>query len=192
MDRAALRYWTSVAIAAVLLAGLVGHAVSTAGQAQQRWGRTRPVLQTTGPVRAGAALDGATRIVRWPIALVPTHALAELPPGARAAAPLDRGTALTESLVDQRRAGSAPTRRTVAVALDQAPLPVTDGDRVDVWSSADPSTVADGHAVTRRVASGALVEHAGRHVVVLSVVPADVAKVADAAATGTITLVGTG
>lgn len=185
-DPAAIRHWLLVAALAWVLASLVGRAVSRAEDTQQRWGRTVPVWVVERPLRAGDRLQGTARRHRWPAALVPRSAVDQLPPEGRAAGPVDAGAVVTEGLVE-RDAGS---RRTIAVPRPDASLPVAEGDRVDVWATADPATTADGTGLTRRVASGARVAAASSASVVLEVDPAQVDDVAAAGATATITLVG--
>lgn len=185
-DPAALRHWLLVAALAWLLAALVSHTLDRAEQARERWGRTAWVWVADRPLRAGDGLDGALRRERWPSALAPDAAVADPPAGGRTAADVDAGSVVTESMVERRRS----VRRTVAVPLPDSHLPVEEGDRVDVWATADPSTTAEGTAPTRRVASGARVIGSARGSVVLEVAPGQVATVAEAAASATIALVG--
>lgn len=185
-DPAAVRHWLIVVVLAAVLAALVGHAQDRADTARARWGRTRVVWVADRPVRAGDQLDGSVRATRWPTALAPRSAVGQVPVDARAAGPIDAGAAITSALVEPQDTD----RRTVAVPVGDARLPVQEGDRVDVWATADPSTVPDGDDPTRRVASGARVAATSDRSVVLEVAPAQVAAVAAAAATATITLVG--
>ena len=116
---------------------------------------------------AGIMLGGAGHAYGWPVAKGGSQAI-------------------TDAMVERR--GSE--RRTVALPVPTARLPVTEGDRVDVWATADPASVADGAPLTRRVAVGARVAAAAEGSVIVEVAPRDVAALADAAATATITLVG--
>ena len=59
-----------------------------------------------------------------------------------------------------------------------------------MWATADPTTLADGQATTRRVATGARVAAVTDRTVVLEVRPAQVEALAAASATATITLSG--
>ena len=186
---AALRYWLFVATLAVVVAAVVGHAVDRAASAERRWGGTRVVFVTTRTVRRGERLDRASRAEHWPTALVSARAVARLPAGAVAAAAVDPGVPLTAALVTGAR--RAVGTRTVAVSLGDARLPVRAGDLVDVWATADPTEVPDGEPATRQVASDATVVATTGTTVVLAVPPRAVADVADAAATDTVTLVGT-
>lgn len=186
---AALRYWLLVLAGALVLSSVVGHAVSRATQAEAAWGRTRTVWVTVAPLAAGDPASGSVRARRWPTALVPPRALTTRPgSGARAAAAIDAGTALTASLIQD--VGGSADRRTVAVPLPDAHLSVERGDRVDVWATADPATVADGEVATHRVAVDAQVLEQGDRSAVLAVSPKDVTALTDAAATATISLVG--
>lgn len=185
-DPAAIRHWLAVAIAAALLVSLVDRAVGDAERTRHRWGRTTAVWVATEPIRAGDDLAGAVRSARWPAALVPDAALEADPGDARAAGPLDRGSIVTSALV----APDDDRGRTVAVPLPEAHLPVEAGDRVDVWATADPATVADGADGTERVARDARVVQAGRSSVVLEVDEEEVDDLAAAGSTATLTLVG--
>lgn len=187
-DPAAARHWLLVIVLAWLLASLVGQALERADQARARWGRTSAVWVADQPVRAGAPLAGALRHRRWPAALVPPAAIGEVPAGARAAGPIDAGTAVTGAMVE----ATVAERRTVAIPVDGARLPVHEGDRVDVWATADPAVAAEGTPATHRVASGARVVSSSDAAVVLAVAPGQVAEVAEAAATASVTLVGGG
>ena len=187
-DPAAVRYWLLVGAVALVLATVVGRSLDRAESTRRGWGRTRLVLIAARPIRTDEPLAGAVRRERWPTGLVPPAALTALRPDARAVGPLDPGTPITSaSLADQHRAD----HRTVAVALPDAHLPVEPGDVVDVWATTDPSLVADGEQATRRVAVRVRVEAVRDASVVLVVAPAQVAALADAASTATISLVGT-
>ncbi len=181
-----MRHWLIVGVAAWVLASLVSGALHRADEARERWGRTTRVWVAARPVRPGERLDGAVRSHRWPAALVPAAAVDEVVPGARGASTIDAGTAITEAMVE-RHGGE---RRTVALPVSDAQLPVEAGDQVDLWATADPATVPDGAAATRRVATGARVVGSADGSVVVEVAPDQVAAVADAAATATITVVG--
>ena len=185
-DPAAVRHWLVVAALAWLLASLVSGALHRAERTREQWGRTTEVWVAERSLRAGEQLVGAVRIRRWPAALAPRAAVERVAPTARAAGPIDAGAAITGAMVER----SGTERRSVALPLPDARLPVEDGDRVDVWATADPATVADGAAATRRVAVGARVASSTAGSVIVEVPPNQVAAVADAAATATITLVG--
>lgn len=189
-DPAAARSWLAVAALALAAAALVGHAVADAQHAQQRWGRRRTVLVTTRAVRAGTPLAGAVERRAWPDGLVPPRAVRSVPPGAWAATDLDPGVALSAAAVRSPGQGRG-RRRTVALRAGDAPLPVREGDRVDVWATVDAS-LARGKPTTRRIATGAVVAAAGDRTVVVAVEPDEVAEVARAASLATVTLVGSG
>ena len=185
-DPAAVRHWLLVAVLAWGLATVVGRAQDQADTARSQWGRTTSVWVAQRPLRAGDPFAGAVRAERWPRAQAPAAALAAVPAGARASGPVDAGAALTTGLIEP----AGPGRRTIAVPLAEAHLPVRAGDRVDVWATADPAAVADGEPATRRVAADARIATASARSVVLEVDPAQVAAVAEAGSTATITLVG--
>ena len=187
-DPAALRRWLLVAALAAGTGLLVSRAVASAESARHRWGDTRTIQVAARARAAGEPLAGAARPERWPVGLVPEAALAEVPPGARAAGPIDAGAPLTAALVAE---ADDAGRRRVAVPVGTAPLPLDAGDRVDVWATTDPS-VGDGGLETRRLAAGAVVAWADHVSVVVAVAPDEVADLAEAAALATITLVAVG
>jgi len=185
-EPAAVRHWLVVAGLAWVLASLVSGALHRAESARRQWGQTTSVWVADRPLRPGERLMGSVRVRPWPAALAPSAAIEDVAPATRAAGPIDSGAAITDAMVERR--GSE--RRTVALPVPTARLPVTEGDRVDVWATADPASVADGAPLTRRVAVGARVAAAAEGSVIVEVAPRDVAALADAAATATITLVG--
>ena len=196
LDPALLRSWLLVAAGVILVAAAVGHLVAEARATTRRWGTTRAILVISRPVGAGADLATATEPARWPVALVPTDAVIQLPAGARAAGPLAVGTPVTKVAVASRSSaggalGPGSGRSTIAVALTPAHLTLTRGDTVEIWATYDPS-LAGGRSATRRVAGDAVVVSSRDRAAVLAVRRADVGEVARATATATITLVGTG
>lgn len=191
LGRAALRYWAATILVAAALASLVGRAAQRAERAEAAWGRTRTVLVADGSIDRGAPLAGRVRARRWPIGVAPPGALRSLPRGAVAAEDVDRGSAITPAMVRRRTDPSADGRRTMAVTVPPASLPVEVGDEVDVWVSVDASLAGEVAPTTRRTATAARVVAFGDRWVVLSVRPADVRALAAAAGTATVTLVGT-
>ena len=191
-DPAAVRYWLLVTAAALVLATGVGHVVGRAESTREGWGQTEVVQVLTRSVRAGDPLDDAFTESRWPRSLVPDAAIDELADGATANGDLDAGTPLTASQVQDPSTDAATDERTIAIPLGDAVVPLRPGDRVDVWATVDPSLVADGGVATRRVAIGARVTDMGDEAAVLRVESGQVAEVAEAVATATITLVGRG
>jgi Flp pilus assembly protein CpaB len=187
-DPAALRRWLVVLALAAATGLAVSRTLSAAEAARQRWGRTRTVVVATRPLATGDALAGATRTVAWPEGLLPDAAVREVPPGARAAGPIDGGAPLTRGLL---ATGDDDGRRRVALPVGSAPLPVRPGDRVDVWATTDPS-LGGGTLATRRLAVGAEVTSAGDAAVVVAVAPDEVPDLAEAAALATVTLVAVG
>lgn len=189
-DPAALRRWLLVLALAAAAAGLVGSVVSRAEAARHRWGETRQVLVTARAVEPGDSLSSAVTVAEWPVALVPSKALTDLPTGARAATAVGQGVAVTPEAVDDPRGPGGDGRR-IALPVGPAPIPVEPGDRVEVWATTDPS-LAGGSLATRRVATDATVTSADDTAVVVSVSPEDVPDVAEAAALATVTLVAMG
>ena len=197
-DPTALRSWLLVLAAALLVAVVVGHAVSRADRAEQRWGRTRTVWVSTAPLGRGAPLADAVQARRYPVGLVPPGALTAVPTGAHTAHPVGAEVPLVASDVlgtgGGAGAGPGPDRRRLAVPTEAGHLPVGVGDEVDLWATVDPSMAAPGAASTHRVAVAAVVAAvsdgaAGRTVVVVAVRPAEVAAVVEATTLATLTLV---
>ena len=79
----------------------------------------------------------------------------------------------------------------MAVATGTARLPLSPGERVDIWATVDPS-LAGAELTTKRIAVAALVTSAGPTTVVVAVQPAEVSDVAAAVALATVTLVASG
>lgn len=189
MDPAAVRYWLLVGALAVVLASVVGHALSSAEAERARWGRTRTVWVATAAIGLGDPLGPSVRSEPWPAGLVPPGAVHAAPTGRRAARPIAPGEPITSSALVAT--GDATRRRSVSLPLGDGHLPVEAGDRVQVWATADPTTVADGQLPTRLLAPSAVVDRTGDGWAVVLVQPDEVRALADAAATATITLVGT-
>ncbi len=194
-DPAVFRRWLLVVALAFLTSGLTGHLLDGASDARHRWGQTRPVLVVSQPVATGALLAGSVRTERWPLALLPDGPLGSLPAAARAAGPMAAGSPVTRAALRRSGAtGSDPTaagRQRVAVPAGTVRLPLTRGDRVDVWATVDP-TLSSGRLTTHRVAEAAVVTSASARSVVVAVHTGEVPQLAEAAALATITLVATG
>jgi len=191
-DPAAVRHWLVVVVLAWLLAALVTSSLDRATEARDRWGRTRLVWVAARPLQAGDPLRGALHARRWPAGLVPTAVVRRPTTGQRAATPIDAGTVLSDAMVARTRTD----RRSVAVPLPDAHLPVEPDDRVDVWATGSPGDIAEDGATddpaTRRVAVDARVVRPSDGGVVLEVAPSEVPAVTEAAATATVALVGVG
>jgi hypothetical protein len=192
-DRRAVRSWVLAAAGTALLVAGGVRSVSAGEAAQHRWGRRVPVLVADRAVKRGQPLAGRVRVASWPAALVPTgalHGTGRLRPGATAAGPLARGTPVTTVGVAPRpRTRTATDRRRIAIPRGNGALPVRRGDEVDVWATTDPS-LANGALTTRPVAHAAIVAAVSDRTVVVAVRSSDVAAVATAVATATVTLVG--
>lgn len=187
-DPVGARSWLLVVASAILVAAVVGHVVSRAEAARQRWGETRSVLVTTRAIRAGAPLQAATEVRQWPLALVPDDAMTTGPTeAARAGAALTAGSAVTRaSLRSTRSDGTARPR--LAIPLADAHPPLSPGDEVDVWATTDPS-LADGRLSTERVARGAIVTDVDDESATVAVARDEVAPLAAAITTTALTLV---
>lgn len=191
LDPAALRYWLVVAALGIVLAAVVASTLGRAAAARARWGDTTTVWVTTVAVGVGDELAGSVERTTWPEALAPPGAVADLDADARSALAVGPGQVVTESALDPSsgpavRAG----RRTVAVPRGEAPLPVAEGERVDLWGVVAAGPVADGADPTTRLAVAAVVTAVGERSVTVAVEPDEVGPVAAAAAVSAVALVG--
>ena len=184
-DPQAFRRWVLVGLLAAFTATFTGRVMAEAEASRHRWGDTRTVLVVDQAVERGQPIAGRYTVARWPVALVPEHAVSHVDPRAIATGPLSVGSPLTDASV--ARPGVIGRRR-VAVPVGQAPIPLEPGDVVDVWATTDPSLAGE-HLTTRRLATSATVTSADHDSVVLAVRDDEVADVAEAAALSTITLV---
>lgn len=186
------RRWLVVLALAGCTALVVGRSITSAETARSRWGRTVPVLVTVSPIRAGLPFGSQVELRRWPAAIAPPGALSEITPGASPLVDLEAGVPLTPSVVSRTGAAAGDHDRIqVAVPLGSNSMSYLEGDRVDLWSTADPvlsSTAGPTERLTERIASGALVaaDSNARHLVVS--VSADEAElVVEALALATVT-----
>lgn len=106
-----------------------------ADRAQAAWGSTSPVLVAVGPIAPGDPLAGRVTPHRYPSALAPPGALAELPPDAVARQALDTGDPLRAADV----AGTGPLALVpdgwvVAPVVESPRSGAEVGDRVQVVS----------------------------------------------------------
>lgn len=189
-DPVAYRRWLVAGALALAVAMATSHLLSTAAAARHRWGDTRTVLVTRHPVKAGDGLTGATEKMQWPIALIPEGTLTRLPTDARSVGALAGGMPITEAAL-VRAGGGGRDRKRIAVATNNARLPLRPGDRVDVWATVDPS-LAGTDLTTRRIAVAALVTSATPRTVVVAVRAREVPGVAEAVALATVTLAASG
>lgn len=187
-----VRRWLLVAVLAGVTALAVGRSIAAGEAARARWGTTRDVLVVVSPVAAHAALDGKLASRPWPEALIPDGALTDVPPGARTVSALGVGMPVTEAVV--LGPGSRPDdaeRVRLAVPMGPAGMAVDEGQRVDLWSTVDPSltgALGGGGVRTERVAEGAIVLDGsdGRRMVV-AVEATEVEAVVEAVAVSTVT-----
>ncbi|MGI8661597.1 MAG: SAF domain-containing protein [Acidimicrobiales bacterium] len=188
----AARWAVALALAAAT-AVIVTNAESSADAARRSWGSTRPVVVAAHDLGAGAVVaDGDFVLRAWPVAVVPAGALREAPIGRALRAEVVAG----EALVDARVAGFgvagtaaivADGWRALAIATGQAALAVVPGDVVDLYATVDPAAGASGPP-TVQVATSARVVAVDERSVTVAVPEERVARVAFAAATGTVTL----
>jgi len=187
--RSAAAYWAVVALLALATAGLVSRLANRATAAERRWGATRPVLIAKRALPPGQPVPAAgVAVEERPRALVPVGALARLPAGAVAIAPVERGEVLTAARLGEPGAGLAPGRAAMAVPVGDAPLRVRPGQRVDVFATFDASLAAPGADATDRVATGATVVRADAAAITVAVRTSEAAALARALAQGTTTL----
>lgn len=152
--RAVLRWMTAVAVAAATALTTSG-LLSDASRARAEWKPTVDVMVTTHQISAGNDLADVTALERWPAALAPRGALAEIPARARARIDLAQGTPLTAELVTT----DSGTRGRVVLALpaDVVSPPLDAGDRVDLWdTSGVPARLVASDALVARHRGGAV------------------------------------
>lgn len=144
-------WWTVVLTSALATGWIVADAIAGAEAAREQWGSTTSVLVASRAVTVGEAIEpGDVSTERWPRALVPASALAELPPGAIATAPIVAGELLVaERLAPQGLTGVAALlpAGTRAVAIPTEPgtaPPLSVGDRVDVLVALPLEMAGDG------------------------------------------------
>lgn len=190
-DPAMARYAIGVVLLASLLATLVGRSIAAAEHARSAWGRRIDVVVAARPLSAGDRIDAdATRIEAWPAAVVPDGVLqGRVPTDAVAAGALAEGVPIaTDALRPPGAADGA--RRTVALPLAAAALPVEVGELVDVWTVVDAALVPDARARAERVAQGAEVIERRDASVVVAVARDEVEAIAAAATSSRLVLVG--
>lgn len=187
-DPSVVRRWALVAVLAIAAGALTARVVGAAEAARADWGETRTVLVTERSVATGEPVEAVTQ--RWPVALAPPDALTQVPDSARAAGPLGPGMPLTATAIDGAD-GTRPDGVRLALPAGTHPLPLEPGDRLEVWTTVDPSLTGSA-ATTRRVAADVVVADVDATTVVVSADRADVAALAEAVTLATITLVATG
>jgi SAF domain len=171
-------YWLAV----LLLAGIAGLVVADAASgveaARRSWGVTRPVVVAVADVAPGEQLDDLTEVHPRPAPMVPAEAMSELPADATARQLIAAGEIVMShdvAATDGPQALIPDGWRAVAVA-EPVPSGAAVGDEVAVASGG--IVVADEGVVVGALAEGVLVA-----------VPAEVAaQVAQASATGELTL----
>jgi Flp pilus assembly protein CpaB len=195
-------WWLAAASVAALAAVRVGGLDDAADARRRAWGESTTVAVAARDLPAGTVVVGDDITVEeWPAALVPDGALAEPPTGSTITASVVAGEAVVGARVAPGGLSGVAAlipagHRAVAVpgsagglGTDTPPLRV--GDRVDVLATFDVLDPTDGSASTEptgTVADGALVVDVSDEAVTVAVPAADAARVAFAAARGTITL----
>ncbi|MGH9185087.1 MAG: Flp pilus assembly protein CpaB [Acidimicrobiales bacterium] len=190
-ERPAL-WWSVAGLLALTTAGLVLAAYAQADAARRQWGDTRAVVVATVPLSAGQVIEaGAVERQELPVGLVPDDALIEVPVGRTATAPIVAG----EVLVAARVAPSGvhgpaalvpPGWRAVAVPVGLGSPALVVGDRVDVLATF--LTEASESPPTFPVAEEALVVDTGDDAITVAVPAEEVARLAFALTSGTVTL----
>ena len=118
-------FWCAVVLVACLSAWAVRAAVGAADRERRRWGASRTVWITDGPVARGEAIATVTR--RVPVAVVPDDAVVDEPAGL-AAHPLASGEIVVTS--DLAHAPLPPSDA-VVIAIERRLTPlVLEGDGV--------------------------------------------------------------
>ena len=137
-------YWLVAGSCALLVAARV-HGLETAAEhSAARWGATRTVWVSSGDVGAGGALNPIER--HFPAAMVPTAAVATVPPHAHAARAVAAGQVLLAADLQGFR---TPPVDWVALAMPAEHAPrLSAGDSVVVLRGG--AAVCDGMAVEAR------------------------------------------
>jgi Flp pilus assembly protein CpaB len=144
-------WWVVTLVCAVTLGWMVSTVLSRADAARRSWGATQTVVVARHHIAAGEELGpGDIDLAARPAALVPEHALRELPDGQRTSGPVEEGEILVTSRLAAQGAGALaatmpPGTRAVAIPLEPglAP-PLTVGDRVDVLVALPAEAAGDG------------------------------------------------
>lgn len=167
-------YWSAVALVAVVTASAVWTYVARAERGAARYGRPTSVIVARRDLVPGAQItDDDVERRQLPASAVPADALDELAVGAVVTAGINEGETVTRRRLSAKQTSPLAARlgtglRGVAIDRGQHPLPLRNGDRVDVVA-AD----VDG-ARTVTFAAAAEVVDVDRQVVVVAV-PANVA-----------------
>ena len=188
--RSPAAWWSCAAVVAVLAVTRVG-----------AWGESRTVVVASGDLPPGHVVTLAdVTVERWPVAVVPAGALADVPVGRTVTTPIVAGEAVVARRVapdglDGVAALLPEGHRAVAVpaAIDgfgAGVPPLAVGDRVDVLATFDVYVDEGGSGAepTGVVAAEALVVDVGDGAVTVAVPERDAPQVAFAAARGTVTL----
>lgn len=134
-------YWVLAGGCAVVVAIQVHDVVAEARSARRAWGTTGAAWVVTAPAAAGQPIAAERRAL--PTAMLPEHAVDELPRGAVAAHTLAPGAVLTAT--DLRHPGDMPSGwLVVGVPPDRAPVLGT-GDPVTLIGAS--GTRCDGVAI---------------------------------------------
>jgi Flp pilus assembly protein CpaB len=180
-------WWGAALLLAVTTSAVSHHLLADASAQRQAWGRRQAVVVTTVSIDAGTRLGTEnTTQVGLPSVALPDRFLTEVPPGATAAARLERG----EIVHPARLLGGGLTDDRVAIAVPIGELDglLSAGDVVDVWASVDAYLAEPGSAGSRRIARAASVIERLDDVALLAVDPREVASVAASLPTAAITV----
>lgn len=138
LPKRAIPWWLGALALAAVTGLVVDGALRRAADAEAAYGATRAVVVARHRLAAGDPIgSGEVELRRWPRSLVPDGALARVPDGRVAVAPIGAGEAVLSARVS-RRAGRAPAvlldrdERALVVPLAVPGLPLSVGDRVDV------------------------------------------------------------
>lgn len=170
-----------VVLVALLTARVAAAGLSESSPLSRQWRDTTRVLVTTSSVRAGAPLAESVTLRRWPVALAPEGALAEVGGLALARVDLPPGTVLSGALVSGDGSVDLARRHTVAIARSPHTPAVRRADRVDLW------TVTTGRAA--RSARSAPVVRVNDQTIEVAVTADEVPAVVEAMAVGEVAVV---
>lgn len=186
--RRPLAWWLLTAAVAISAALTVGGIQAEAKRNRDAWGDTAAVLVAIEAIEPGAVIAPRVEAQRWPRALVPDGAVAEVSTDAVAITSIGEGEPLMAHRLSGTGAGLGaripPGRRAVAVSAVLVPTGLAVGDSVDLVATFPSGAERDDGVV----ATASVVIDASDDQVTVAVLPDEVAATAAAISRGTLTL----
>ncbi len=158
----------------LLLSVTLSQRIAAIEAERSAWGTTADVVVVTDEIQAGQALAGAVELRTRPEAVVPPHALRQLPSGGVAKVGLHPGDILIAPRVAALESGFGVGDRAVAVTLRiTARVPLMDvGDLVDLW------TVDSAQLASTQIAKRVVILAVPDDDITVAIPPGDVGQVA--------------